>query len=297
MDVKAVRPPGPLLPAGVRLLADAPVAQKSDALATDDDGKKSVVPATSAPPSVGPFDGLTSDQIFEVYAATMRRGGQRPRNKHFQDSIVNATIQSAAASVFDSMCIIAQGTGSNGARLGLQVRVKSLVLRGIVEWWNTATNPTVNVGVITQFPPVRFVIFYDRMPAVGSPIWAENSSPATGNAAIVNTLGNGQAYNSTAPWNINTHGVRYHILYDKIIKPHSFLSSFNGSSVAASATTNFEVNMHMDHMISWYNTSGTAWIDGTIGFFVMCDIPVATWQQNPIFSGQWSLEFDDVTVN
>lgn len=76
-------------------------------------------------------------------------------------------------------------------------------------------------------PKVRVVFFIDNMtilsstapaPNVGM-VWAENVNPAVSFNALMNTLGatNPTSINSIAPYNLNTHGYRFHILHDEVV--------------------------------------------------------------------------------
>jgi len=284
-----------VLPKSLSTPTSAPESWTSDDEKPDDKRDvKTVVPVSVSKSSTS-FPGLSADEIFAFYRDS--RAGQPPRNKHFQDYLAATNVISGATQTANSMCLIAQGTGSNGARLGQQVRVKSVNLRIEVNWYSIQNSPGANVGITAELAPVRIVVFSDRMPGIGLPAWAENASPGVSVSALVNTLGAGASLNTVAPFDINTHGVRYKIYEDKILHPRNDIFAFNGSYVGPVA-----VNTHhyratgLNHMISWYDTANNHWIDGSLHFFVITETLDPTYQTPPVFRAAWDIEYDDVTV-
>lgn len=283
-----------VLPKSLSTPTSAPESWTSD----DDkpDNKSDVKTKVLSSPSTA-FSGLSDTEIYALYSDSRR--GQPARNKHFQDYLAATAIISGASQTANPMCLIAQGTGSNGARLGLQVRIKSVNFRIEVKWDQVFNSPGANVDLSGSLYPVRLVIFSDRMPGIGLPNWATNTSPAADVSSLVNTLGAGSAVNMVAPWNINTHGVRYKIYHDRLIYPKNNVFVFNGTAVGPVATNCHEYHAtHLNHMVSWYDTNNNHWIDGPLHFAIVTEFLDATWQapSAPIYVASWDIEFDDVTV-
>lgn len=269
------------------------------------DDEKSDVPKhetklipTSPSKTPSRIPGLSQSQIAAFYDELYAfRGSRAPtRHKHFDNyttvTTMSPTITTPATSMFD----LAQGTSSNGSRQGQQVRVKKISLRITIKWTNTAVSPGASVDQTGTLYPVRLVVYVDRFPAIAGPTWAEDASPPVGNNAIMNCLGAGVAFNMTAVPNVNTHGVRYRILYDRIINPEHQVYSFNGTQVALTCIRTVEFHHDCDFLTSWYNTTSTSQISNNIGFHIMPDnLPGAgTTQQYPTYRPMWTIMFEEV---
>lgn len=157
-----------------------------------------------------------------------------------------------------------------------------------IQWLNTAINPTTNTGYLLMMLPVRVVFAIDRMPPLVSQ-WAENTTfPPSGDASIVDTgaYTNPTYYNTQAPYNINTHGTRFHILKDEVICPgeHAFpLYGNNGSSVATGCMANYNWYLEPKCISTWFDTSSGNILENAILMWVMCDntANTTTYQQVP----------------
>lgn len=304
-DVKAVRPSSALLPAGVRGTPAAPVAQKSDA--KKDDEKYVLVPSAS-PPSSSALPQFTEDELFKIYRGLSGSRGRRHKRLMLAGSLTQCA--ATAATTATRVLLLAQGaTTADGLREGASVRVHRCTIRFQILWQNTtAPNSGVNnVNTIAQLP-VRFVMFLDRMPAIGSTTWAENTSfPPAGNAAIVDTLNmtNPTWYNSIAPYNINTNGLRYHIFHDKVIYPGvNFQSIFVRDGVSGAETsyavsgahTNHEFTAEPNCVSTWYDETAGNILENTIGFHLIADThsSVSTNRQLPYFNYTADISYSEL---
>lgn len=270
MDVKAFRSSGPLLQTGVRGTPAAPIAQKCDAKkSVDENDNKDDRLSTSSSSSSIP------DDVRNIYKELFASQGSR-RLKHLQFLTQALTSIATAANTAPTLInTIQQGSGSDGFRLGLSCRMHHATVRMQIQWWNTADTPTTNVGRLGWLQPVRVVFFIDKMPPLLSS-WAENTSfPPTGDGGLVDTLNvtNPTYYNTIAPYSINTHGTRYHILHDEVIHPKkgSPVTTFNGNSVAVSAQCNYEWFLKLNCMTTWFDTTGGNVLENAVYYQVMTD--------------------------
>jgi len=264
------------------------------------DDKTKLIPSASSSSSSSRIPGVSQDELYAFYTEVLyARGGRSSRHKHFDayltTTAMSPTITTPATSMFD----LAQGTSPNYARQGSQVRVKKISLRIRVRWINTAVSPGANVDQTGTLYPVRWIVYVDRMPSIAGPTWAEDAVPPVGNNAIMNVLGAGVSYNTCASYNVNTHGVRYRILHDKIERPEHQVYSFNGTQVALTCVKVLEFHHDCDFLTSWYGNGSTTQLTNNIGFHIMPDnLPGATTtQQYPQYNAMWSIMYEEVPAN
>lgn len=294
-DVKSVQSKRAVLQAGMQKSPAASVAPSRDVEEKRD--------ATDAPtPSASPpskIPGLSTDELRALYEATV--GGGSNKHKHYTAASANTPISSAAATTADLLSGIPQGSGSNEQRLGLQVRLKRIAIRGRLDWLNVANGPTASVGVVAQMLPVRIILAVDKMSAVGATIWAENVLPPVGDSSLVTTIAgsNPLTLNSVAPYNYNTHGTRYHILHDKVYLPETTASPlFNGTYVSCSGMKTFEIYADLHDMLAtWYSAVGNQLLTNSVEMTYVCDDPTgggASLQQYPKIQYISSLTYEEV---
>jgi len=279
-----------------------PVQRKVDSKdsSSDDDcdvPATKILPASPVLSTPSLIPGISQEELTLIYAASRARSGEyyeRERYKHYQAVVGDQAIPSAAATTATVINAIPQGTLSNGNRLGQSIRGRHLTFKLRVDWENTSNSPSASVGITAELQLVRFVLYIDRMPGIGASIWAENINPTTGTNSLVTTGGATGTYgapdnNTNALWNLNTHGTRYHILLDKVIRPKAISNLFNGAYVCASANAHYTFHMPVDWVTSFYNTGGTDLIENSLEFHIVHDIGNSTWQTPPRYS--YSLDY------
>lgn len=111
----------------------------------------------------------------------------------------------------------------------------------------------------TAMPAVRLMCYMDKVPAIGSTVWAEDVNPVAGFASLVTTMGQGNKINSIAPYNYNTHGTRYEILHNSVHLPKwDYVGIAAGDYSISMASHNFEIILPMHGKIqTWYGDSYT----------------------------------------
>jgi len=167
------------------------------------------------------------EKLIALYRAGSSANGGSPgglRNKHIQTFIPTPfTPFVSGASTLTAVlnANIAQGT-TWLTRVGAGVVQKHITIRDCWTWFENST--TNIIDCIAR--PVRMIVFWDRMPQAPAPILAnDNSGQTTDFSALLNTLGavaggSDDTY-TCAPFNINTHGFRYEVIHDMLIKPQT----------------------------------------------------------------------------
>lgn len=274
-DVKTVTP---VLSQSLRRATVAPITRsvvvEKDGLETDD-----VPTPPSTPPPI--HDELTSDDLIAFYKSGTK--GKRELHKYYNlwgSGLTPSTSATATPLVINS---IATGTSENG-RIGQRIRLNHIMCRFRCLW--SGTNVSASTAQIQSQlapPAVRHVIFWDRMPLVAgsnattepSCIWSQNVANGTGMGALTLTATLGTLANSWAPWNGNTHGTRYQILYDKVTRPKSLNYSGNSGGVTNSTCANYLNWEHKidlkDRVITFNQSSATTTIDYRLCMFVIAD--------------------------
>lgn len=256
--------------------------------------------------TVSQVPGLSLEELKLLYQSDRGRGEGdavgTEKHKHFQGFSAFATISSAASSNPTFLNAIPQTTttvAANGQRLGLQVDNTHVSIRAKLLWNNTTNSPTTSVGVVGQPLPIRCVVFWDEMPGIGATTWAENVNPAVGDAALMNTIAAGagaaaEAYNSVACYNLNNHGTRYEVIYDKVMTPKAQVFGFNGSDVSGSGIEMIEIFIPLKHKRStWFSTAGTNYLKNSLEIFFIADA-AATQQDLPVVGFIVDLMYIDV---
>jgi len=278
--------------------------RKSDekSLSTDDKKDEFVVVPKASPPSKIP--GLSQDELIALFKSS--RGsedarGEQDVKKHWQYISADTAVPTAAATTANIINAIPQGTSSNYTRLGLAVRGHHVTLRLKIYWNNTSSSPASNVGYTALLQPVRFVVYIDRMPPVGGSIWAENVLPPIGASSLMNTTGvtgtfGATDFNTLAVPNLNTHGVRYHILHDKVYVAQKVSNLFNGSDVCAANVEVHEIHIPLGWTTRWYGTSSTDLMENSLEYQIITDVGSTTWQAAPRWSLGVDYSYSDIAV-
>lgn len=250
-------------------------------------------PAPLAPVLSGPsrLPGISADKLLAAYMEG-GRGKISGKYKKWTSVTALAAISSAAANTAYLLGTVPQGTTSNFARLGTQIRMHSLTWRGEFFW--AANTAKANGVAANQTVPIRLTIYVDKMPALGGSTFAENLVTPVSFASIFTTNAQGEGYNSVAPYNLNTHGTRYDILVDEIIRPRNQFAVTDGTTVWAGAAENreFHIPLH-GKLCSYFNTAGTDLLENSLEYMIECDAIVAG-QTLPNFQSMWTLNYEDV---
>lgn len=281
MDVKSVRPKGPLLSQGMRPSCPPPVAQKRDDKAghsdkeydTCDDGKASPPPS---PRAVVDLSKIGPDAIREIYAAMHgNKVSLSSKFKHFTTTTSTFPLAGAGSTSPYPMGDIPQGSGEDEQRLGLQARVRSCTLRAYLTWSNQVA--VANVGSATQTPnPIGVMVLWDKMPAIGAAVLATDTLPPSSDAAILNTNGLGSTYNDIATYNYMTHGTRFEILYHKVhMPPLTAWWSTTNTYCGHVMRLEEEIQCH-DRLVTWYGTGGSNILENRLLVLFYCDPPFAS---------------------
>lgn len=270
------------------------VLVEKDGLDTDDDVSSAAAPTLSSQ--------LSSDDLISFYRSG-KKGIAHKRLQTWYDSTSPAT---AATAVPSELSDISQGTDEIAQRLGRQIRCNHLRFRGRFQWSGTNSSAVAAQIEALMIPQtVRVVIFWDLMPLVvgtnsttePSCIWAQNAVYATGMGALVLTGTYGAAHNVTAPWSPTTHGTRYHILRDELIRPKNMPVSGNSggvtnATVGNQVTIDWTIPLHQK-IITYSTATATSSIDRKLYMMIMQDA-IVTGAAAIVFNLSADLEFEDV---
>lgn len=296
MDVKSN-----VLPKSVQRTAPAPIARPDEKeLSTD-------VPTPPTPPP-----SLRDTLIQELL------GSEEESNRFYEGTSTTSGISYTPADVTTSgggaiaLNSLVQGTGWS-QRLGDSVRNRRLRFRIHVR---CAINPTQvsNSGVPgtdLYSNAFRLVIFIDKMPPIGTPVfqdagsWGLGATPPTSPNAVF-TSPRAPYVSATTPYpgavlvavrNPQTLS-RYHVLYDRIHNP----SSRYESALQVAATTSWALAQASEYIdlefdlhglvTQWYDQANSqAWFKNCIRFLLVADAPDTTPVNYKFMS---ELEFENV---
>lgn len=275
---KDVKSSSAVLPKGVRGQAAASITRSvvvdKNGLETDDDVP---TPSPSLPAK------LTNDDLLAFYRSSSKKGIVHKRIQSFHGSL-NPT-DAATATPFN-LGDVAQGDDPRYERLGLQTRADHLKLRFRCQWAGDNAAGTTSVIWQALLSPVgvRIVVFWDKMPLLAgsttsvepSVIWAEDALTPGGMGAMTLTGLLGTSGNTVAPFNPNTHGTRYEILHDEVIRPQNLNNGQNGGGVSLAVSANqFNFERYIDlknRKQTYYTTTASSVIDNCLYMFVIRDI-------------------------
>lgn len=286
-----------LLPKNLQGSSSAPVAQ-SRRNADEKDDKKSKLQndrddtISSSLQTPVPSSQPVSISLDEA-RTMLGRGDYSSARKHFQVIQPSTSCGNAAGTTAYVISAITQGSAIDN-RQGLRCRWKHLTVRGQVNWLNNFVNPGTNIGILFRPVPVRIFVFLDKIPPAGATILATNATPSTNQTAMLQTLGGGAGYNTVAPYNVNSHGVRYKIYADIRLLPKSQIVAGNATSVAASGSETWEVSVPLDEEAVYFSGTGTDCTVNQLEVLICCDTPDATWQTAPTFSFATDLSYYDM---
>lgn len=198
------------------------------------------------------------------------------------------TAVSGLTSAPTSLISIAEGSDYTN-RIGRVIKILNSKIR--LNLW--ADYPTGIQPGPAQFAisDVRVIVFLDRFPIIGTPTLAADAEPTTDFKAVLNTLGSTAAgpsatngmLNTRAPFNLNTHGTRYHILHDEvynIYKNGAVAAAYNSTvypMIAASKVIDLDIPHH--YKVEFYGTAGNALLTNGLYIYVLQNYPDgAVWQ-------------------
>lgn len=160
----------------------------------------------------------------------------RSVNKHTTVSVAHAVDDiGTAANPFVNFTNINLGTGPN-ERIGVQVRLKHLIVRGEIGWDTTVVS-SIPVAANALGMPVRFLIVLDKFPVIGSPLYSEGNvgSPASPNTICYGQQVSTDPLNTYLSYNYLTKESRYVILHDEIFTAKWNVIMGPGNSAAPAA--------------------------------------------------------------
>lgn len=210
------------------------------------------------------------------YGAATKHTYGRGTDVYFINTQTNNTV------VYDSSAFSNNGVGfsligyvfegdSVGDRLGRKIFVKHTTLNLDITWSVVGQSTGAgaqNIAIFgNSFPPVRVVIFRDKMSMAAAPTNMETKANS-GSFSDVSALFH-NVYNSdtvvnyvTAPWNLTTHGYRYEILHDEVINAPTDASSFSygvsGATYAASARKHHTIHKKLDRQVIFEDDNTTS---------------------------------------
>lgn len=241
--------------------------------------------------------GLTEEQILQLYGADLTGGGKKKRSQF--GSGLNP-IPSAAATTATIISNIGQTPGQDNyyQRLGSQIRSHHLTFK-IECFWRAYNGGSALSNDNLNCPPIRLLVYWDKMPALGATVWAENVVPPASYAALMNTVGLGEAYNSICSPSYNTHGTRYEFLVDEVITPvgegfPSVVETGTGSATTFATVTarrNFHINLK-NKLSTYYGTGGSTNLQNQLEYILIADLGSSTTPLPAAFVF-WDLEFSD----
>lgn len=211
--------------------------------------------------------------------------------KHIQLTLQGGSPATAAGTTPTSLNNISPGTDYN-QRVGRQIRLHHLTIRGHINWQLAATTTT---AAYTD-NPVRIVVLRDRMP-IAAQIWATTPSGAISvdNTSYVILMNSGgPSGNSTAPTNINTHGFRYEVLHDEVhANPASTVALLSSTTYVGMGSKMFHIHIDLKRVKSIYydDTAGADLMTNEIVLYYMQDGNPSGW--TPIIDWTSDLAFSD----
>lgn len=246
-------------------------------------------------------------------------GGGHHSGKHkaYCASINGAALVANLGSASTSQCVNLGDIDSGSEyyeRIGTQVRCHHLNMRFSIKWsYNSQTNQIVEA---TQLPPkVRLVLCWDKLAGVnytGTDIrqWSDvgDTDPCISGASLMQSLAQGTVgagvaarYNSTLPYNYNTHGTRYKILRDEVIQSDRTTlnpqASINGTNVLHAFNHTFEWNVPLHgEMVTWVADTGSSQSKNELCFWAVMDAPITAALWTVSLGGFYNLQFDDVST-
>lgn len=154
--------------------------------------------------------------------------------KRFQSSIgatpVTLTAPTASGLTY-ALAAIPEGV-DNTDRIGRQCTITKQTVDFEARLLTGSASPT-NLNLV-KAPALRVIIFEDRYPVIGTTVASRNVFPSVTFDALLTTQAATLpvATLKTAPWDLNTHGFRYHILVDHVFYPlqdnTSHVQTYNG---------------------------------------------------------------------
>lgn len=261
-----------VLPQGVRRVAPPSKSLDDKSDGKGDDGKQLVPSSSSSTPSARDLSQLLARQLLDDDA---------PQFKHFYAAQVGAaggavTVTNSYTGTLKSLSAVAAGT-TPITRIADQIRIKQLSIR-LAFWTDGSTVNDLTTSGVTGFdvvqPSVRFVIFRDNFPPIGTPTWcdpgiAQPSPPTSVNALMcMPTVGSTPANDMTivlAPKNFVTDK-RYHIFVDetvaipfKMTEGQSTTSGTSGTLWRSKQGVCFrDFHIPMDFVSQWYDSTNAS---------------------------------------